>query len=485
MIDGDDILGDGVNIAARLEGLCEPGDVLISGSAFEHVRGKIEADFIDIGEKELKNIARPVRVYALGTGLQDAAPRPSAAETLRERPPRLSIVVLPFSNLSGDPKQEYFVDGVTESLTTDLSRMRGSFVIARNTAFAYKGKAVDVKQVGRELNVRYVLEGSVQRSGKNMRVSVQLIDAENGNHLWAERFDKPVSNLFKMQDEIIARIANALTAQFASAEARRGARSPHPDAIDLHFQGLACMYKGMTPDNYGEARRLFEIGLTQFPDSFELLIAKAVVDVTIVANFFPADRIERLAAAEAAANKAMSIAPDHAWSHLTLGIVYMQTNRAVEGVAKCERALELDRNLVGAHAYLGALKARLGRAEEAEAHVNEAVRLSPLDALFYIWATIAGAAKLVLGKDAEAASWLRRAVDANANYPTSHFLLAAALARLGRTSEAQSELRLGLAVYPTFTIAKYRAGLTSDNPTYLEGVELIIDGLRKAGAAEA
>ncbi len=181
-------------------------------------------NFVDLGEKDLKNIARPVRVYAIKTGSESAAPAPSASAPNEQGPPRLSIVVLPFANMSGDPEQEYFVDGVTESLTTDLSRISGSFVIGRNTAFTYKGKHVDLKQIGRELNVRYVLEGSVQRGGNRMRVSVQLIDAESGNHLWAERFDKPLADLFDMQDEIVARLANALSAQLI-AVARPGARS--------------------------------------------------------------------------------------------------------------------------------------------------------------------------------------------------------------------------------------------------------------------
>ena len=229
LIEGDDILGDGVNIAARLEGICEPGGVLISGTAYDHVRGKIDADFVDLGEKTLKNIARPVRVYALKIGSESAAPAPSAAAPNTQGPPRLSMVVLPFANMGGGAEQEHFVDGVTESLTTDLSRIRGAFVIGRNTAFTYKGKAVDLKQIGRELNVRYVLEGSVQRGGNRMRVNVQLIDAETGNHLWAERFDKPLADLFDMQDEIVARLANALNAQLVAAEARRAEQAPNPE----------------------------------------------------------------------------------------------------------------------------------------------------------------------------------------------------------------------------------------------------------------
>ena len=228
LIEGEDILGDGVNIAARLEGICEPGGVLISGAAYDHVRGRIDADFVDLGDRDLKNIARPVRVYAVALGSPTSARAPASAPE-KSAPPRLSMVVLPFANIGGDPDHEHFVDGVTESLTTDLSRIRGSFVIGRNTAFTYKGKAVDLKQIGRELNVRYVLEGSVQRGGNRMRVNVQLIDAETGHHLWAERFDKPLADLFDMQDEIVARLANALNAQLVAAEARRAEQAPNPE----------------------------------------------------------------------------------------------------------------------------------------------------------------------------------------------------------------------------------------------------------------
>jgi len=216
--DGD-LMGDGVNIAARLEGIAKPGAICLSEDAYRQVRDKMAADFTDLGDKELKNIARPMRAYAVqGSETtktpthQGFAPSPGASPPLSpvSLPPRLSIVVLPFANLGGDPEQEYFVDGVTESLTTDLSRIAGSFVIARNTAFTYKGKHIDVKQIGRDLGVRYVLEGSVQRGGNRMRVNVQLIDAETGNHLWAERFDKPIADLFDMQDEIVAGLANQL-----------------------------------------------------------------------------------------------------------------------------------------------------------------------------------------------------------------------------------------------------------------------------------
>jgi len=291
LIEGDDILGDGVNIAARLEGICEPGGVLISGAAYDHVRGRVDADFVDLGEKTLKNIARPVRVYAVKTDFQSAAPAPSASasEPNRQGPPRLSMVVLPFANIGGSAKEEHFVDGVTESLTTDLSRIRGAVVIARNTAFTYKGKPLDVKTIGRELNVRYALEGSVQRAGNRMRVSVQLIDAETANHLWAERFDKPLADLFDMQDEIVARLASALNAQLAAAEARRAEQAPTPDSMDVYFQGLAWLNKGMTPDYVAQARGFFDRALAADPENVDALIGSAVADVREGTNFFVTD----------------------------------------------------------------------------------------------------------------------------------------------------------------------------------------------------
>ena len=228
----------------------------------------------------------------------------------RQEAPRLSIVVLPFANMGGDPAQAHFVDGVTESLTTDLSRIRGALVIARNTAFTYRGKPVDAKTIGRELNVRYVLEGSVQRSGNRMRVNVQLIDAETGNHLWAERFDKPLADLFDMQDEIVARLAGALNSQLAAAEARRAEKAPAPDSMDLYFQGLARYNKGRTLDNLAQARSFFDRALTVDPDNVEALIGLARLDVREAANLFVTDPTATFVAAEAKLTRALSSVPD-------------------------------------------------------------------------------------------------------------------------------------------------------------------------------
>jgi TolB-like protein/DNA-binding winged helix-turn-helix (wHTH) protein len=401
-------------------------------------------------------------------------------------PPRLSIVVLPFANIGGDSEQAHFVDGVTESLTTDLSRIRGAYVVARNTAFAYKGKQLDVKTIGRELNVRYVLEGSVQRGGNRMRVNVQLIDAETGNHLWAERFDKPLADLFDMQDEIVARLAGALNAQLVTAEARRAEQAPKPDSIDLYFQGLAWLNKGLTPDNVAQARSFFDRALDADPGNVDALIGSAVADVREGANSFVTDPSAAFAAAEPKLTKALSSVPDHARGHMWLGLVDIWTKRAAQGIAECEHALALDRNLAHAHSIIGRGKVFVGRAEETEAHVAEALRLSPRDAMAYIWMYFAGLANLYLGKYERAVAWFRRAIEANRNYPAANFNLAAALAQLGRMDEAHSAARAGLALNPTFTVSRARAALTarSDDPTYLAQLESTFEGLRKAEVPE-
>jgi adenylate cyclase len=292
--DGD-LMGDGVNIAARLEGIAKPGAICLSEDAYRQVKGRLDLKVSDLGLTQLKNIAEPIRVYALQVGIPTQAKRatPSAptqplvasvptrrfvlalsalavallllaagaaawhfavanrSPAIASGPPaeaaHLSIVVLPFTNLSGDPSQDYFADGLTENLTTELSRLSGSFVVARNTAFAFKGKNVDARDIGKELGVRYVLEGSVQRDQNQVRVNAQLIDATSGGHIWAERFDKPLANLFSMQDDIVASLASRLGAELMANEARRAERTPNPDSMDLYFQGMAWFNKGEIP----------------------------------------------------------------------------------------------------------------------------------------------------------------------------------------------------------------------------------------------
>jgi TolB-like protein len=461
LIEGDDILGDGVNVAARLEGIAEPGGICISSSAYDQVRGKVPVDFTDLGEQTLKNIARPIRAYAVSPSANTARADPPLSSA-----PRLSIVVLPFANLGGDPEQEYFVDGVTESLTTDLSRIRGAFVIARNTAFTFKGKAIDVRKLGRELNVRYVLEGSVQRGGNRLRVNVQLVDAETGNHLWAERFDKPVADLFDMQDEIVSRLANTLDAQLITAEARRAERSLHPDAMELYFRGIACLHQGLTNEHLTQARDFLERALELDPGNFEALVGTAMVDLNRGVNFADPNQDAHLAAAEVTLVKAMALAPQYAVAHMYLGAAHIFTDRAAQGIVECEHALSLDRNLANAHGWIGLAKYFLGRPEETEAHVHEALRLSPRDIFAHRWMMFVGIANVALNADTEAVVWLRRS-EANRNFPMAHFHLAVALALLGSLDEARAAARVGLAFYPAFTIRRFQRQLASNNPTYL------------------
>jgi TolB-like protein/class 3 adenylate cyclase len=486
IVEGDDLYGDGVNIAARLEAEAPPSGIVVSRAVREAVQGRLKGNLVALGELTLKNIERPIRAFRVEWKEADwrpaAAPLKEAA-LAKSGPPRLSIVVLPFANIGGDPDLEYFVDGVTESLTTDLSRMSGMLVIGCNTAFTYKGKHVDLKQIGHELGVRYVLEGSVQRGGNRMRVNAQLIDAATGNHLWAERFDKSLADLFDMQDEIVARLAGQLGTQLVTAEARRAERAPNPDSLDLYFQGMACVAKGYTAEILLQASGYFDRSLTLDPANIEALVWRAYVEVHKASVFATTDQTAQFTAAEAALNKALSLAPEHAGAHFVLGYLYIQTNRALQGVAECERALTLDRNLAAAYAMIGFAKIRIGRCLETDAHIQDALRFSPRDTSTYIWMGVAALAKLLLGKDEEALERASCSVEINRNYAGAHFYRAVALAQLGRQQEAQAAVRTGVTLDPAFTISRYHhfTGAVSDNATYLAQRERVIEGLRKAG----
>jgi TolB-like protein/class 3 adenylate cyclase len=482
--DGD-LMGDGVNIAARLEGIAKPGAICLSEDAYRQVKGRLELTVSDLGHTELKNIAEPIRVYSIEVGQPGRAETGSAPSGVPEKPapPRLSIVVLPFANLGGDPEQEFFVDGVTESLTTDLSRIANSFVVARNTAFTYKGKPVDAKQIGRDLNVRYILEGSIQRGGNRMRVNVQLIDAATGNHIWADRFDKPVSDLFDMQDDMVSRLANQLRGELIDAEARRAESETNSDSIDLYFRGVAAFNKGGI-SNIERARELFDRAVELDPTNIDALVGSARVDAVYGAIYNGEERADRLAAAEAKLLKGLSVAPRNYWAHLWLGFIQILTNRAARAISELEQTLALNRNVAAAHAWIGMAKIAMGRAEEAEAHVKDAFRVSPSDGGSFLWNSVAGLAKLHLGADEEASEFFRRSINGNRNYPLNHFYNGAALALLDRLAEAQSEIKSGLAIVPKYTVAHYRGGLESNDPTFLAQRERIIEGMRKAGLGE-
>ena len=522
--DGD-LMGDGVNIAARLEGVCEPGAICLSEDAYRQVKGRLDLAVTDLGQTQLKNIAEPIRVYSLQIGVPAQAKRttpagpggpkrrvsssalaaavvallivlaggawrlnrPGAFATRSPAPVastvptpaearHLSIVVLPFANLSNDPAQDYFADGVTENLTTDLSRLSGAFVIARNSAFTFKGKNVDAREIGKELGVRYVLEGSVQRDAGRMRVNVQLIDAESGRHLWAERFDKPVADLFEMQDEIVFRLANQLGTELTSAEAQRAERASNPDSMDLFFQGLAILNKGINVENMARARAYFERALAVDSGNLDALLGVGRVDYGVGGAYLSDDRDARLAAGEAAIAKVLSQRPNDALAHDIMGGILIETKRVPQGIAEFERALALDPNLADAQGRIGLAKIYAGRPEETGAHENEALRLSPRDTFAWLWLHFAGAAKMILGADEEAVTLFRRSIEINRTNPLTHFFLAATLANLGKLEEAQSETKAGLALDPGFSIRRFRNG--NENATDL------LDSLRKAGVPE-
>ncbi|MGY8663941.1 adenylate/guanylate cyclase domain-containing protein [Bradyrhizobium sp. UFLA05-109] len=482
IVEPHDIFGDGVNIAARLESVAAPGGICISSAAYDQVQGKFGDRFVDLGEQNLKNIGRPVRVYVLDDR-SPATQSPRAGSSVLS-PPRLSIVVLPFANLSGDPEQDYFVDGVTGSLTTDLSRIGGSFVIGQHTAFTYRGKFVDVRQISRELNVRYALEGSVQRCDNRLRVNVQLIDATTGNHLWADRFDKPIADLLDMQDEIVTRIARTLDNQLIVAEARRAARALNPDAMDLYFQGRHSLSKGLTPEHLTEARSSFELALAIDPKNVDAMSWTATVETALGVLFLTDHPHEHLTAAETMVLKALCLSPDHPWAHFTLAFLLINTNRLAQGMAECERALALDRNLADARVMMGIAKFYMGCGADTECHVNEALRLSPRDISTFHWMNTAGFAKLQIAADAEAAAWFARGIEANRNYPLVHFGYAASLALLGRLGEAQVAANAGLALDPTFTIRRVREAPVRGGAKFVAGAKRMIKGLYIAGVPE-
>ena len=397
------------------------------------------------------------------------------------------MVVLPFANIGGDPEQEHFVDGVTESLTTDLSRIRDAVVIARNTAFTYKGKPLDVKTIGRDLNVRYALEGSVQRGGNRMRVNVQLIDAETGNHLWAKRFDKPLADLFDMQDEIVARLAGALNAQLVAAEARRAEQAPNPDSMDLYFQGRARFNKGIAPDNVAQARGFFDRALAADPANVDALIGSARADLIAGANVFVTDPGRPSRRPKRKLTKALSSVPDHAGGHMSWDLSRYLTKRAAEGIAECEHALELDRNLAAAHStYRTWLRFLSVAPKKPRLILLEALRLSPRDTMAYTWMIYRGLCEAP-PRQLRASGRVVSAGDrGQPKLSASYFQLAAALAQLGRLDEARSAVKAGLALDPAFAISRARAAWTamSDDPTYLAQLEPILEGLRKAGVPE-
>ena len=485
LVEGDDILGDGVNVAARLEGIADPGGICISSSAYDQVIGKVAIEFAELGEQNLKNIARPVRAYAISR--DGLAPKTAAAQATGSLPavPRLSIVVLPFANLGGDPEQEYFVDGVADSLTTDLSRIPGSFVIARNTAFTYKGRPVDVKQIGRELGVRYVLEGSVQRGGSRLRVNVQLIDAETANHLWADRFDREITDLFALQDAITLELAGVLGVELIKAESRRSMRNRNPDALDLEMQARAAWNRGWSRENFAAANRLYDQALELDADNVPALTGLATGLAINVVSLWTAAREDDLLRAEALAARAMAVDPHDAQCHYAMGFVRRMQSRFDEAIGELDAAIRLNPNMHLAYNTLAITKALAGRSEEALSHFADAIRLSPRDPLLFVGYFGIGWARFLLGHDVHAVEMLRKSIALNPGYSPAHLFLTATYAMQGAIREAHEALAAYLRTNPAVnTIASLRANAQSNHPVYLAQRERLYEGMRLAGMAE-
>ncbi|HEY1299484.1 MAG TPA: adenylate/guanylate cyclase domain-containing protein [Stellaceae bacterium] len=471
LVDGSNLYGDSVNIAARLQALAEPGGICLSGAVREQIGARLPAGFASLGEQRVKNIADPVRVFRLEGG-DAAAPRATAAPARRGRTkplalgliaavvlllaaaaawwlqtqpgapshaaPRLSMVVLPFANLSNDPEQEYFADGITDDLTTDLSRIEGSMVIARNTAFTYKGKQVDARKIGRELGVRYALEGSVQRAGKEVRINVQLVATATGAQLWAERFDRNIGDLFAVQNEITARIARALQSQLAIAEAARPIA--HPDALDYVLRGRAQLTKPIARETYDEAVRDFETASALDPGLAEAqawLAGVLVVRVLDELSDFPALDLRR---AQELAARALAAAPNSAIAHYVKGQVLRAQARCAEAIPEYETAIALDRSRAPAYAHVGWCKFLSGTLDGAIPAIERAIRLSPHEPAIAAWYGRIGVMELLEGNTDAAVGHLEKANSENARLPFVHAYLAAAYARRGDTERAAEEL---------------------------------------------
>jgi TolB-like protein/class 3 adenylate cyclase/Tfp pilus assembly protein PilF len=535
LIEGDDILGDGVNVAARLEGICEPGGICLSEDAYRQARGRLEAEFVDLGEQALKNIALPVRAYALtpdaiaAAGAATPPARKTRGLSLRWRaitvalvaallaagawfflgtnrtapiasnaplPPaaqRLSIVVLPFANLSGDPGQDYLVDALTDELTTSLARIRDSFVIAHNTAMTFKGKPIDAKQIGKELGVRYVLEGSVQPSGDRMRVNAQLIDAESGAHLWAEQFDTPRADVLQTQDAIITRLAHAMDLQLIWAEGARVKRTPvaNPDAEDLALQCDAGTRKaGWIGKEADAAYALCERALAIDPNNVRALMVLGLKPFMLAQSGVSGDPKGDLQRADELESKALALDPDWTWNHDNKGTILRFQARYQEAVAEHERALALDPSNVNAAAQLGFDYQMLGRFDKGLEYFDKAIRASPHDPLLAHLYGGKAFANFGLKRYDQAIELARQAIAINPNYVQYiHATLVAALALTGHDAEAREALQRYLALPstgPLKTIAAWKAYYSAQggDPPRVEANEQMYDGLRKAGMPE-
>jgi TolB-like protein/class 3 adenylate cyclase/Tfp pilus assembly protein PilF len=482
IIDGTDIYGDGVNVAARLEALAEPGGICISRVVRDQVRDKLDFSFEDMGEQQVKNIARPVRTHrvllgpaAIGPIGADAAAAPSA----RPQQQKPSIAVLPFANMSGDAEQEYFSEGITEDVITNLSRNRAFFVISRGTSFTYKGSAVDVAKVARELGVRYVIEGSVRRAGNRVRITAQLIDAETGHHLWAERYDRELADVFAVQDEIAQSITGAIAPGIMSAEIQHAQRK-HPSQLDAWDRTVRAHWhiRRFTQQDLAEARHLLADAIALDPGS-----SMAFSDLAFARHFEavfgwgdgPAESHAQLGEA---ARKAVAADDSDAMAHTALAIYELFSGRHEEARRRLQRALDLNPNLAFARGYLGITEAFGGDYDAAIPHLDEANRLSPRDPLASLWPLCRGWAALSAERYDEAIECAARAAEANPEFPDIYAVLAAANGHLGSTEAARIALDQLQQRMPALTVSDARLDRPFGSPAQRER---FLEGLRKAG----
>ncbi len=480
IVEEDDIYGDGVNITSRLEAMADPGGVCISGKVYDEIRGKLDLDFEDLGPQSVKNIADPVRAYRvlMGPGAKPPA-EPAPELTLPDRP---SIAVLAFDNLSGEPEQSYFSDGISEDIITGLSRMRWLFVIARNSSFTYKGRAADLSEVSRELGVRYVLEGSVRRSGGRVRITAQLVDAASGGHVWAERYDRDLTDIFAVQDDITANIVTAIGPELTRAEIER-ARQKRPenlDAWDRYLRALSHLYR-IDRDANRRAQVLLAEAAELDPRYAGALAWLAWSHTLDALLGWSASATESLQRAFQTAQTALALDRDDPLAHASVSIVLAFSGQHAKAVDAAERALELDPNFSVARGNLGIALAFVGRAEEAIGAFDRALRGSPRDPFRWAWFSGMAHAHFSAGRYEDAIDWEMRAIQLRPDWFGCHVLLTASLARLGRTAEAEAAGRELLRLVPRFSV-----GGAAKNPMFSrpEDVEALLDGLRRAGLPE-
>jgi TolB-like protein/class 3 adenylate cyclase len=475
IVDSGDIYGDGVNIAARVEALASPGAICLSDNAYQQIKGKLVVDVSDMGEQQLKNITQPIRVYRVRLDEKIAGATPAL-------PDKPSIAVLPFNNMSGDPEQEYFADGMVEDIITALSRFRHLFVIARNSSFTYKGRAVDIKQVGRELGVRYVLEGSVRKSANRVRITGQLIDALTGSHLWADRFDGDLEDIFDLQDRITSSVVGAIAPKLEQAEIERAHRKPteNLDAYDYYLRGMTNFYQ-MTKEAQSEALRLFHKAIEIDPNFAAAHGMAAWCYAQRKSNGWMTDRLRETADTARLARRAVELGKEDALALSSGGFALAYVADDLDGPAFVERALLLNPNLASAWYLSGRAKVWLGEPEVAIEHLAKAMRLSPLDPLMFGLQHTTGLAHFLAGRYEEALIWESKALRERPGLLPALRLVTASNALAGKLEEAKKALARLLELDPTLRISNLRDYSMVHRP---EDFAKYADGLRKAGLPE-